>query len=712
MTQIGDDDPTPAPSAPIPVRVKKYAISDFRAFPGPELYEFEVNGRNLLLWGENGSGKTSFYKALQALLDPQNETPFAEYKNIFSSTPDPFEEGVVSIELDNTTPSVFLWSHGEERPTDYSFRQMATRATFLDYKSLLRAQADDAEAFDLFPLLINVLLRYVTNPATGQTFHEDWQKINNFEPVVYFRNDEDEDDVVEPELSEEELANLAPPVYLGGLEIVVIRTPEEQLTEAVRIFRRQLMGFLGTLESTTNEFLRYFLGRGDSRSSDTEIRFELSETLHLEDPAQLRAEIHVRLRHSYGGATITTPATFLNEARLSALSISLYLAAAYQNSTPATVTVADQLYELPRLLVLDDVLIGLDLSHRLPLLSLLEEHFADWQIVLTTFDRVWFELAQIHVNDRNWAFCELFRGHQNNGIHHFDVPYLRPSGTSGLKDYFLAQAEAQLADHNWRGAVMYTRVAFEAEVKSVCAKFNLPVPYQLEGSYPDTDEFLRSIEIWLKSRGIYPKHLPALEQVKLHRKRVLNAMSHYLPSTLAENEIRSTIAAIRNLELTKDNTGRAASGTLWNGYEYLKEVRKQLLDFSADPTLVFDHTQLLCKLRSGFECELMLFCEQISLPIGYKHQPTEQTVSTLWEATKAALTTAAVTDSPTFISAIEQHRTFLLEEATIDSLTTINLGTAQQIVDILLLDEGGQIKGAFGKMKSEILRSRNMGGSS
>lgn len=137
-------------------------------------------------------------------------------------------------------------------------------------------------------------------------------------------------------------------------------------------------------------------------------------------------------------------------------------------------------------------------------------------------------------------------------------------------------------------------------------------------------------------------------------------------------------------------------------------MRQQLLDIIADPTLVFDHTQLLCKLRSGFECELMLFCEQISLLLAYKHQPTEQTVSTLWEATKVALTTAGVTDGPRLITAIEQHRAFLLEEASIASLPTVDLSTAMQIVDILLVNEGGQIKGAFGKMKSEILRSRNM----
>lgn len=49
----------------------------------------------------------------------------------------------------------------------------------------------------------------------------------------------------------------------------------------------------------------------------------------------------------------------------------------------------------PGIMVLDDVLIGLDLSHRLPLLTLLKEEFGDWQLLLLTHDRTWYDLAQL-----------------------------------------------------------------------------------------------------------------------------------------------------------------------------------------------------------------------------------------------------------------------------------------------------------------------------
>jgi wobble nucleotide-excising tRNase len=58
---------------------------------------------------------------------------------------------------------------------------------------------------------------------------------------------------------------------------------------------------------------------------------------------------------------------FLNEARLSALAISLYLASIGVNPLTGSL----------KILVLDDLLIGLDMSNRLPLLEILKKHFIE-----------------------------------------------------------------------------------------------------------------------------------------------------------------------------------------------------------------------------------------------------------------------------------------------------------------------------------------------
>ena len=49
------------------MKIKTLSLTDFRAFPGPAPATFELGGKNLLLYGENGSGKSSLGRALLRL---------------------------------------------------------------------------------------------------------------------------------------------------------------------------------------------------------------------------------------------------------------------------------------------------------------------------------------------------------------------------------------------------------------------------------------------------------------------------------------------------------------------------------------------------------------------------------------------------------------------------------------------------------------------
>ena len=55
------------------MRITKIEIKNFKAFQGPDVIdlngpiELSEKGQNLLLYGENGSGKTSLYEALKLL---------------------------------------------------------------------------------------------------------------------------------------------------------------------------------------------------------------------------------------------------------------------------------------------------------------------------------------------------------------------------------------------------------------------------------------------------------------------------------------------------------------------------------------------------------------------------------------------------------------------------------------------------------------------
>ncbi|MBK9458157.1 MAG: hypothetical protein IPN94_01645 [Sphingobacteriales bacterium] len=111
----------------------------------------------------------------------------------------------------------------------------------------------------------------------------------------------------------------------------------------------------------------------------------------------------------------------LNEARLSALAISIYLAALKSNPTQNTY----------KILFLDDIFIGLDTSNRLPLLTILKEHFSDYQIFLTTYDRHWFEVAKQNLAS-GWLFKEMYVGTTEDLPQNFDYPLIQSSD-----DYYI-----------------------------------------------------------------------------------------------------------------------------------------------------------------------------------------------------------------------------------------------------------------------------------
>src|SRR5262249_26789412 len=118
------------------------------------------------------------------------------------------------------------------------------------------------------------------------------------------------------------------------------------------------------------------------------------------------------------------PQHFLNEARLSALALAIYFAAIKVSTPPAPLGVNPP----AKVMILDDVLIGLDMPNRLPLLKILTRRdqpgrpgFADWQVILMTHDQAWHTLARKHVNRQDWQIVRLATGF--NGRYDFPILY-------------------------------------------------------------------------------------------------------------------------------------------------------------------------------------------------------------------------------------------------------------------------------------------------
>jgi hypothetical protein len=235
---------------------------------------------------------------------------------------------------------------------------------------------------------------------------------------------------------------------------------------------------------------------------------------------------------------------FLNEARLSAIALAIYLAGLLI-SVPAPVQGAPQ---YPRLLVLDDVLIGLDMSNRIPVLDILEKYFKDWQVFLFTHDKVWAEIVQLQTRgDKSWCYCELYLGDAIGGV---ETPILRPSEKGW--DYFLARAKTHLTSSDERAAAVYARAAFESKLKSYCDKYHLPVAYNKDARRITAEDF------WQPSKTSSLKKVAGdaaketalnnmFNQIELYRKIVLNPLSHSAATPITRVEIQGAIDEVSQL---------------------------------------------------------------------------------------------------------------------------------------------------------------------
>ena len=246
----------------------------------------------------------------------------------------------------------------------------------------------------------------------------------------------------------------------------------------------------------------------------------------------------------FNGKKVDGHHEFLNEARLTALALSVFLAA---------VKLADADPNNPdplRLLVLDDVLIGLDLNNRLPLLELLRAEFPRHQIILLTHDLVWFDIAKEHTNDLgNWSYARLFEEPTGPAEPHYPrFERLKPN----MED--LQVAAGYLYSGDLRAAAVYIRAAYESHLKRICENNGIEVCYKKNSRHVTADALWGAIlrrhsKRLQANRGefIDPGLIPRISVV---RSTVLNRLSHSGSSSLTPAELATALQIITDFRST------------------------------------------------------------------------------------------------------------------------------------------------------------------
>ncbi|RTU80475.1 hypothetical protein DY980_34285, partial [Pseudomonas aeruginosa] len=341
-------------------RLHHIAITNFKAFRD---FQLSLEGRHLLVYGANGAGKSSLYWALYTFLQsakkPRNG--IAKYfdpgtqenlLNIHEQKEEQPKSGEIALTLreeatrNDTTYRISQSNHGTFNQPTILKGDLAS--DFITYRFFFGfSHFRNSQAFDLWPLFEKEILPFCVSTSGGNPL-QMWDAIKFAMPN---------------------------PRGLSGVAG----------TSAYDLFRRKTEAFAAALPEIVD-------------SISTQAQQFYDEHFAADDPAKVTLKIGVTtLPQAFGstqstfiftkpvisfgiqidGEEIKRPQSFLNEAKLTQLALSVRFAASLVNLHDSDL----------KLLVLDDLLVSLDMSNRMRVVDiLLSDTFANYQKIILTHE--------------------------------------------------------------------------------------------------------------------------------------------------------------------------------------------------------------------------------------------------------------------------------------------------------------------------------------
>lgn len=503
------------------MKIKKVAIQDYKAFYGK--HEFNVDSKNLFIYGENGSGKSSFYYALKDFFQSSTEIlNYDETENIFLTsaqkgkgyievTFNPDKDGIATDKKYTVKRS----SKNTYSAADTSIRDAIKLKSFLTYKHLLDIHhIEKSKEIDLFDLLVKGVLKHFKSVAiTGnKELGELW-------------------DEVETTIAKE--TNQA----------FNITQKKNEVDRAINAFDT---AFKKLFEANSIEnILKYAQPILDKFGHNIELQLHYTQAKATADYKDIERN-HVKVKIKYLGKEIDKPHIFLNEARLSAIAIAIYLG-----------MVKRHVQGIPcKVLFLDDIFIGLDISNRLPLLEILRTDFPNYQVFITTYDKPWYEFVRTNYLNQNpnWKCFEIYAGRSKKG---FTIPVVKEIKGQGNNDhlvYFIQTAENYHHSGDNKAAGVYLRSAFEAILKQFCFG-KVTVKFVIDQSKLAANDF------WLATKNYITSH---------------PSPTHYNLTTTTKNEIDNLLPLVFNPLNHNDVNKNEHSSEIIRAINILKTLRTEL----------------------------------------------------------------------------------------------------------------------------------------
>jgi hypothetical protein len=514
--------------------INQINIQNFKFFHHP--VKFDLNGSNLLLYGENGSGKSSLYWALYTLLECANKEDDREIVKYFNPADDQkltnlfFTHGDPSwidskIELNLADGTSIKVSFGDVSIKSNIDAQSANYATeFLNYKMLFRlhnfAHSDHINVFEYFE---REVFPYV-----------------KFAPVQYWRKNTDGTPDQEKET---ENANQIWNFVLNGppkASLTINGTPRYPLRSEqgfrdyrniVNGFKREVEDLLTFINTEGNPILQ-----NDLKYNFTfKLEFEEWESFKLTKSRFEHPQFSIKLTiPSFNNRTgVLRPHTFLNEARLSALGLAIRFAILKKRLQDSKLKMA----------ILDDFMISLDMKNRdVALDYILDKVSPNYQLLILSHDRYFYELARDKIqrkNQPNWKYYQMFEDNDDPPTKLYPA-IIEDEGKVNKAKALFKQKDFGLSANMVRQAAEKFCKAYLTNQEQLGNDFK---PMKLDG-------WITKVKTKGTAAGLDPL---LLQDLMDYKDRIMNPSSHYdIETPLFSNELEK---AIKTMEKLSQATG-------------------------------------------------------------------------------------------------------------------------------------------------------------
>ncbi len=372
--------------------IEKLIIKGFKAFPGD--FELKFEGKHLLMYGENGSGKSSIYSALNVLYNLHKRN--GRYKSTFdinnpansiNKNKTLAESSVGAIETGDD--EVFVNNSGHIYTTETMY---SNKNGFINHYFLSNFYTNTQyRHINIFNIFLFDLLQYEYNDEYDMFLSEMYNSFSGYlrDNLTPKKKTLERIDVFNNSLTKitEEINLLCSDIYNDHLKL--------ESDPKLQIKLQYLKDNDSPEEYLNGYWLKY--DRLLFRNSGAEI--EVMPKNGYNKPF-IRLEVMEQYEDSY--RKIIRPDLYFNEAKLTAVALSVRFSLLDLTSS-----------ENGRFLALDDMLISLDMSNRTKVIDFLLSISDKYKIYLFTHNRAFFELVKEKIdikNDKgNWIYKELYQ---------------------------------------------------------------------------------------------------------------------------------------------------------------------------------------------------------------------------------------------------------------------------------------------------------------